>query len=79
LTPQQLEFLLASDERGQFGWTQRLEPALHDAWPEHLIRVHGLGEALEGNCAEVTVFEQIADQPPGSGVDDDRVGLGKGL
>jgi hypothetical protein len=41
--------------------------------------VRGLREAFQGDAAEVAVFEQIADQPPGSWVDDHGVGFGKGL
>jgi hypothetical protein len=76
---QQLDFLLASDERGQLGCVQRLEPALHEAWPEHLIRAHSLSETLQLDGAKFAVFEQITDEPPGSRVDDDRVGFGEAL
>ena len=41
--------------------------------------MHRLGEALQGDGAEVAVFEQITDEPPRSRVDDDRVGFGEGL
>jgi len=43
------------------GWMQRLEPALHDAWPEHLIRMHRVRETLKLDGAKVAVFEEITE------------------
>src|SRR5262249_28787753 len=58
---QQRVLILAVDERGQLSRMQSLEPALHDAWPEHLIRMHRVRETLQLNGAKVAVFEEIPE------------------
>jgi hypothetical protein len=58
---------------------QRFEPALHDAWPEHLVRMHRLGETLQLDGAEIAALEQITEKPLRYRTDDNRIGFGEGL
>ena len=76
---QQVDLLVASNQPGQCRPAQRLEPARDGAWAQHLPGRHRRREALQRDRAEIAVFEEIADQPPRAGGDDDRVGFGKCL
>jgi len=58
---------------------QCLEPARDDPRQQYLPDRHGLGDALDLNGAQITVFEEIADQPARPSSDDDGIRLGQGL
>src|SRR5215469_16366010 len=79
MMPQQLDFFLAIDERAQLGRMQRFEPALHGAWPEHLVRAHRLGETLQLDRAQIAVLEQITEKPMRYRADDNCAGFGERL
>ena len=76
---QQVDLLVAADQRGQRRSAQRLEPARDDARTQHLPGRHRRGDALDLDGAEIAVLEEIADQPARARGDDDRVRLGQGL
>ena len=76
---QQVDLLVAADQRGQRRSAQGLEPARDDARTQHLPGRHRRGEALDLDGAEIAVLEEIADQPARAGGDDDRIRLGQGL
>ena len=63
-TQQELDFLLASDERSQRGRAQCLEAALPQARPQHLPRAHCFGEALCLDATEIVKFEEVSDEAP---------------
>ena len=58
---------------------QRFEPTLHRALAHDPQGADGLRQPLELDQAEVTVFEQIADQPARALGDHDRIRLGQRL
>ena len=72
---QQVDLLVAADQRGQRRSAQCLEPARHDTLTQHLPTAHRLGVAVRVDCAEIAAVEQIADQTPGGRVDRHRVRL----
>ena len=76
---QQLDLLVATDQRAQRRSAQRLEPARDGARPQHLPSRHRRGDALELDHAEIAVVEEIADQPARGCGDDDRIRLGERL
>ena len=76
---QQVDFLVAADQRRQRRSVQRLEPARDGARTQHLPGRHRRGDALDLDGAEIAVLEEIADQPARARGDDDRVRLGQGL
>jgi hypothetical protein len=76
---QQIDFLVAADQRRQRRSPQCLEPALDGARPQYPPRRHRRGNALHFDGAEIAVLEEITDQPPCAGGDDDRARLGQGL
>ena len=76
---QQVDLLVAADQRRQRRSAQCLEPARDDARPQYLPGRHRRGDALDLDGAEIAVLEEIADQPARARGDDDRVRLGQGL
>jgi hypothetical protein len=58
---------------------QGLEPARDGTRTQDLPGRHRRGDALDLNRPEVTVLEEIADQPACARGDHDRFGLGQGL
>ena len=76
---QQLDLLLAADQRGQRRSRATLRIGSRRRSAQHLPSRHRLGEALHLDGAEIAVLEEIADQPPRARGDDDRVRLGQGL
>src|SRR6516164_11343512 len=61
---QQIDLLLAANQRAQCRSAQRLEPALDDTLPQHLPAADRLGAARGFDCAELAAVEQVADQAP---------------
>jgi hypothetical protein len=76
---QQVDLLVAANQRAQCRSAQCLEPALDGARAQHLPSRHGCGDALDLDGAEIAVFEEIAKQPPRARGDDDSIRLGQGL
>ena len=76
---QQVDLLVAADQRGQRRSAQCLEPARDGTRTQHLPGRHRRGDALDLDGAEIAVLEEIADQPARACGDDDRVRLGQGL
>src|SRR5580704_2373119 len=76
---QQVDLLIAIDQRGQRRTAQRLEPACDAAWAQYLPRRDRHGDALDLDDAEVAVVEEIADQPTCGSADDDSIRLRQGL
>src|SRR5262249_8696517 len=76
---QQVDFLRAPDEWAQRRAPQGLESAGDDARTQYPPGWHRCGNALDFNRTEITILEQITDQPAGVRGDDDRVGLGERL
>ena len=70
---QQLDFLVAADERAQRRRTQCLETALDRALAEHLRGRYRLGQPLDRDSPEIAVVEEIANQPPRAFRDQHRV------
>jgi len=71
--------LVAADQPRQRRSAQCLERARDCARRQHLPNRHRSGDALQLDGAEITVVEEIADQPACARGDDDRVRLGQGL
>ena len=71
---QQVDLLVAADQRGQRRSAQCLEPARDDARTQHLPGRHRPGDALELDGAEIAALEQVADQPPRGRGDHDLSG-----
>src|ERR1700731_828337 len=63
---QQVDFLVAADERGQRRSAQRLEPALYGARTQSLPSRDRRGDALHLDGAEIAILEEIANQPAGA-------------
>ncbi len=79
-SPQQkFEFLAPTDERCRRGCAQCLEPARDRAGPQHLPGRYHSRETAGLDGAEVVVFEQSADEPPRTLIDQNRVRLGQAL
>ena len=72
---QQIDLLVAADQRAQRRSAQRLEPAFDETLSQHLPTTHRLGAAVGFDRAEIAAVEQVADQTPGGGVDHYRVRL----
>ena len=70
---QQLDFLVAADERAQCRRTQCLETALDRALAQHLRGQYRLGQPLDRDSPEIAVVEKIANQPPRAFCDQHRV------
>jgi hypothetical protein len=76
---QQVDLLVAADQRGQRRAAQCLEPARDDARTQHLPCRHRRGDAPQFDGAEVAVVEEVAEQPARARGDNDSVRLGQGL
>jgi len=76
---QQMNFLVTADQWAQCRSAQRLEPALDDAGTKHLPGRHRRGDALDLEGAQITVLEQIANQPASACANDDGIWLGQSL
>src|SRR5262249_37853571 len=76
---QQINPLVAADQRGQRRSAQCLRPACDNTWTYHLRDRHPVSEPLDLDSAKIAVLEKIADQPACAGRDDHRVRLGEGL
>src|SRR6516164_107977 len=76
---QQLDFLVAADEPGECRSAQCLEPARNVPRQQYPPDPHRLGDALDLNRAEITVFEEIGNQPARASGYHDRIRLGQGL
>jgi hypothetical protein len=70
---QQLELLLAADERGQRGPAQRLEPAQNAAFADHAPGALRFDEAGELPRPEILDLEERADLPPRALGHDERI------
>src|SRR5262249_41303087 len=66
---QQIDLLIAADQRGQRRPAQRLEPAFDNALSQYLPTAHRLSAIGDLNGAELTVVEQVPDQAAGRSVD----------
>ncbi len=73
---QQVDLLVAADQRAQRRSAQCLEPARHHTRTQYLPGRHRPGDALDLDGAEIAVLEKIADQSARARGDDDRVRLG---
>jgi len=62
---QQVDLLVAADERRQRRPAQSLEPALDGAFPKHVPTAHRFAARSGFHCAEIAAVEQVADQTPG--------------
>src|SRR5215472_3367102 len=62
---EEVDLLLASNQR-RHSRPRRFEPALDRAGAQHLPRRYVLSEALECDGAEIAIFEQAANQLPGT-------------
>src|SRR6516164_9224989 len=76
---EQIDLLLAADQRDQRRSAQGFEPARHGARSEHLPGPQRRGYTLDLDGSEIAGLEEVADQPPGARGDDDRVRLSQGL
>src|SRR5215472_10542337 len=76
---QQVDFLVAADQRAQRRSAQRLEAAGDITWTQYLPRRHRPCDALDLNRTEIAVFEKIANNPARARRGEDRVRLGQGL
>ena len=76
---QQVDLLVAADQRAQCRSAQGLEPALDDAGTQHLPSRHRRGDTFHLDGGKVAVLEESAEQPARARGDDDRVRLGQGL
>jgi len=70
---QQVDLLVAANQRAQRRSVQRLEPALDDALTQHLPDAHRLAAAIRVDFGELAAVEQVADQAPGCRVGRYRV------
>ena len=59
---QQLDLLLATDQRRQVGRMMRLEPALDAARAEHLGDLHRRRQSFERDATEIVIVEKAADE-----------------
>src|SRR5215831_21417765 len=75
---EQLDLLVAPDERAQRRAAQCFESADDSACTQHLCSRHRRSDALDLDGAEVAVLEKITDQPPRGWGDDHCFGLGQG-
>ena len=73
---QQVDLLLAADQRGQRRPAQRLEAAGDRARTQYLPSRHRRGGALDVDGAEIAVLEEVAEQPPRGRGDHDCVRFG---
>src|SRR6516165_6487339 len=78
-TQQQVDLLVAANQRGQGRAAQRLEAAGNGARTHYLPRPHRFGDTLDRDGTEIATFEEIADQQARARGDDDRVWLGQAL
>ena len=76
---QQVDLLLAADQRRQGRGVERLEPARRRADAEDAVRADRRGEALGLDRAQVGALEQVADEPARGLGDHDAAGLGQRL
>jgi hypothetical protein len=76
---QQLELLLAPDQRGQLDLVLSLEPAFDRAFGQHLPSADRFVKAFERHAAKFAVVEMAASQPPRARRDDHRAGMRQGL
>ena len=76
---QQVDLLVAADQRTQRRSAQGFEPTRNDARTQHLPSGHRFDDALHRDGAEIAVFEESADEPTRAGRNHDRVRLGQGL
>jgi len=78
LTPaaaQQLQFLLAPDQRGQPDLVLRVKPAFDRALGQHLPGADRFVKASERYAAKLAVVEVAGGEPPCARRDHDRAGL----
>ena len=71
---QQVDLLIATDQRGQRQSAQRLETTGDDTWAQHLPGRHRAANALHLDGLK---FEQLADQPPRAFGDQHGIGSGE--
>ena len=76
---QQVDLLVAADQRAQRRSTQCLEPARDRARSQYLPSGHRRGETLDLDCTEIPILEQSADQPARARGDHHSARLGQGL
>src|SRR5215469_10190552 len=76
---QQLELLLAPDQRGQRDLVLRLKPAFDGTLGQHLPGADRLVKAFERYAAKLAVVEMAAGQPPRAWRDHHRAGLRQAL
>ena len=76
---QQLELLLAPDQRCQPDFVLRLKPAFDRALGQHLPSTKRLVKAFERHAAKLAIVEVAAGQPPRARRDHHRAGLRQGL
>src|SRR5215831_8587584 len=76
---QQLEFLLAPDQRGEGDLVLRLEPAFDRALGQHLPSAERLVKAFERYAAKLAIIEVATGQPPRARRDYHRAGPRQGL
>src|SRR5580700_1372380 len=62
---QEIDLLVAADQRGQRGCAPRLEAADACRLAADLPTLHGLGVAADCDRVQLAAFEQIAEQMPG--------------
>jgi hypothetical protein len=76
---QQVDFLVAADQRAQRRSPQCLESAGDEARTQHLPRRYRRGDALDLDGAEIAVLEEIADQSVRARGYDHRIRVGQAL
>ena len=72
---QQLELLVATDERRHRPGMHRLKSALDSSLSYHLPGRDRVRETLQRDQSEIPMVEQTTDLPPGHSIDHDTVGL----
>src|ERR1700730_1820386 len=76
---QQVQLLLAPDQRRQVAAAQRLEAAFDRAWPQYLPDRNRLGEACKADRPKVAVLEKAGGEAMGGLGDHERAGIGEAL
>src|SRR5215467_9091914 len=79
-TPQQqVDLLVAADQRRQRRSVQSLEPARDSTRTQNLPYRHRRRDAFHLDGAKIAVLEESADQPACARGDHDSIGFGQGL
>jgi len=74
-TQQQVDLLVAANQRAQRRAAQRLETACNDTLSQHLPAADRRAAADGFECAALAAVEQVAGQASGRRVDRHRIGL----